>query len=163
MARPRKPADLKAGNSENKGDLDERSELEAKLSGEDSLVWIVPDILDDYGKEYYEFLINEFSEANFLSNLDVPLLTQTADCLSKMRLADEIIDREGIKYDTFDKFGNAIPKEHPTVKTKLAYLTQYRALSTQLGLSPSARASLSQMKIDAKEEEEDPLLAALRG
>lgn len=163
MARPRKPADLKAGNSENKGDLDERSELEAKLSGEDNLVWIVPDILDDYGKEYYKFLINEFSEANFLSNLDVPLLTQTADCLSKMRLADEIIDREGIKYDTFDKFGNTIPKEHPTVKTKLAYLTQYRALSTQLGLSPSARASLSQMKIDAKEEEEDPLLAALRG
>lgn len=163
MARPRKPADLKAGNSENKGDLDERSEIEAKLSGEDNLVWIIPDTLDDYGKEYYEFLINEFSEANFLSNLDVPLLTQTADCLSKMRLADEIIDREGIKYDTFDKFGNTIPKEHPTVKTKLAYLTQYRALSTQLGLSPSARASLSQMKMEAKEEEEDPLLAALRG
>lgn len=163
MARPRKPAALKAGNSENKGDLDNREELENQLSGEDNLVWIIPEELDDYGKEYYEFLINEFSEANFLSNLDVPLLTQTADCLSKMRLADEIIDREGIKYDTFDKFGNTIPKEHPTVKTKLAYLTQYRALSTQLGLSPSARASLSQMKMVAKEEEEDPLLAALRG
>lgn len=159
---PRKPAAVKAGKSETQQHLNERAELEEEMAGNDSLVWKVPEDLDTYGKEFYEFLINEFSESNFLSNLDVPILHQTSDCLSKMKQADEILAVEGIKYDTFDKFGNVIPKEHPMVKTKLAYLTQYRALATQLGLSPSARASLSQMKIEAKDESEDPLLKALR-
>lgn len=162
MARPRKPASMKAGNSETKEQLEERAEIEEQMAGNDDLVWIIPDDIDDYAKEYYQFLINEFSESNFLSNLDVPLLSQTADCLSKMKQADQILAQEGIKYDSYDKMGNVIPKEHPMVKTKLAYLTQYRALCQQLGLSPSARASLSQMKVEAKEEEEDPLLAALR-
>lgn len=162
MARPRKPASVKAGKSETKEDLNERAEVEKEMAGNDDLVWIVPDDIDDYAQEYYQFLINEFSESGFLSNLDVPLLSQTADCLSKMKQADEILAREGIKYDSYDKFGNTIPKEHPMVKTKLAYLTQYRALCGQLGLSPSARASLSQLKVEAKEEEEDPLLAALK-
>lgn len=162
MARPRKPATVKAGKSETQESLNERAEVEEQMAGNDNLVWVVPDDLDEYAKEYYEFLINEFSESNFLSNLDVPILSQTADCLSKMKQADEILALEGIKYDTFDKFGNSIPKEHPMVKTKLAYLSQYRALCTQLGLSPSARASLSQMKVEAKQEEEDPLLQALR-
>ena len=67
------------------------------MAGNDDLVWIVPDDIDDYAQEYYQFLINEFSESGFLSNLDVPLLSQTADCLSKMKQADEILAREGIK------------------------------------------------------------------
>ena len=162
MARPRKPASVKAGKSETQEALEERAEIEEELAGNDDLVWVVPDDLDEYGKEFYQFLINEFSESNFLSNLDVPILSQTADCLSKMKQADEILALEGIRYFTYDKFGSEIPKEHPMVKTKLAYLSQYRALCTQLGLSPSARASLSQMKVEAKEEADDPLLQALR-
>lgn len=162
MVRPRKPATVKAGKSETQEALEERAEIEEELAGNDDLVWVVPDDLDEYGKEFYQFLINEFSESNFLSNLDVPILSQTADCLSKMKQADEILALEGIRYFTHDKFGNEIPKEHPMVKTKLAYLSQYRALCTQLGLSPSARASLSQMKVEAKEEADDPLLQALR-
>lgn len=162
MARPRKPAAVKAGKSETQEALEERAEIEEELAGNDDLVWVVPDDLDEYGKEFYQFLINEFSESNFLSNLDVPILSQTADCLSKMKQADEILALEGIRYFTYDKIGNEIPKEHPMVKTKLAYLSQYRALCTQLGLSPSARASLSQMKVEAKEEADDPLLQALR-
>ena len=99
--------------------------------------------------------------SNILSNLDIPLLTQTADTLSKMQQADQVINKEGLIYEVFDKFGNSIPKEHPAVGVKHKYLNQFRALSTQLGLSPSARASLSEMKMQAKADEEDPVAKIL--
>lgn len=108
------------------------------------------------------FLIEELEASNILSNLDIPVLTQTADSLSKMEQADDIIKREGIIYSTYDRFDNEIPKEHPAVGIKQKYLNQFRALSTQLGLSPSARASLSEMKIQAKKEDEDPVLKILK-
>lgn len=162
MARPRRPAQVKAGKSETKEHLDERSKVEEQMAGNNDRIKDVPETLDSLGKEYYKILIGDLSEAAFLSNLDIPLLTQTADCLSKMQQADEIIDEDGIMYVTYDKMGNKIPKEHPMVGTKQKYLNQYRALCTQLGLSPSARASLSEMKVQAAKKEEDPVLQILK-
>lgn len=162
MARPRRPAQVKAGKSETKEHLDERSKVEEQMAGNNDRIKDVPETLDSLGKEYYKILIGDLSEAAFLSNLDIPLLTQTADCLSKMQQADEIIDEDGIMYVTYDKMGNKIPKEHPMVGTKQKYLNQYRALCTQLGLSPSARASLSEMKVQAAKKEEDPVLRILK-
>lgn len=162
MARPRKPADVKAGSSESKEHLQERSLIEEELKGDTDRIDQIPEILDEVGKEYYRVLIDDLSSASFLSNLDIPLLTQTADCLSKMQKCDQILKGTGILYVTYDKMGNEIPKEHPTVKTKMQYLNQYRALCTQLGLSPSARASLSEMKMTAKKEEEDPVVKMLK-
>lgn len=162
MARPRKPATLKEGKSETKEHLQERALVEEEIKGSDDKVFDVPDQLDDLGQTYYVFLIDELESSGILSNLDIPVLTQTADCLSKMEQADEIINSEGIIYKVFDKFGNEIPKEHPAVGIKQKYLNQFRALSTQLGLSPSSRASLSEMKLQAKKEEEDPVVQILK-
>lgn len=162
MARPRKPAAVKAGKSETKAHLEERKEIEKEIKGNSDKIYNIPEQLDDLGKEYYMFLIEELEASNILSNLDIPVLTQTADSLSKMEQADDIIKREGIIYSTYDRFDNEIPKEHPAVGIKQKYLNQFRALSTQLGLSPSARASLSEMKIQAKKEDEDPVLKILK-
>jgi len=162
MARPRKPAAVKAGKSETKAHLEEREKIEKEMKGSDDKISIVPEQLDDVGAEYYKFLIEELKSSDFLSNLDIPLLTQTADALSKMQAADYILKQEGIIYETIDKFGNSIPKEHPAVGIKNKYLNQFRALSTQLGLSPSARASLSEMKMQKKDEDEDPVLQILK-
>lgn len=162
IGRPRRPAETKSGKSETKAHLDERADVEKTMAGSNDRIENVPDQLDDLGKEYYKELIEDLSEASFLSNLDIPLLTQTADCLSKMQQADEILKEENIIYDTFDKFGNKIPKEHPAVGIKQKYLNQFRALSTQLGLSPSARASLSEMKVQAKKDDEDPVAQILK-
>ncbi|RFP78059.1 phage terminase small subunit P27 family, partial [Bacillus subtilis KCTC 1028 = ATCC 6051a] len=81
---------------------------------------------------------------------------------SKMRQADEIINKEGLILNTIDRYGNALIKEHPAVATKQKYLNQFRALSTQLGLSPASRAQLAGLKIEQKNEEEDPLLKLLK-
>lgn len=162
MPRPRKPASLKQGHSESKAQLQERAEVEEQLTGNNDLINNVPEYLDELAQEYYKFLVNELEISNILCNLDIPLLEQTADCLSKMRQADEIINKEGIIIYQIDRYGNEQIKEHPAVNTKQKYLNQFRALSTQLGLSPASRAQLAGLKIEKKEQEEDPLLKILK-
>lgn len=162
MPRPKKPASLKKGKSESKAQLEERAELEKELMGDVDKVNIIPEYLDDLAKDYYKFLISELEISNILSNLDIPLLEQTSDCLSKMRQCDEILNRDGLLVTSIDRYGASISKEHPTVSTKQKYLNQFRALSTQLGLSPSSRAQLAGMKVGEKEKEEDELLQILK-
>lgn len=163
MSRLRKPASLKQGKSETKAQLQERAEIEERLKGNTDLFKEVPDHLDELAQDYYVFIVTELEISDVLSNLDIPLLEQTADCLSKMRQADEIINREGIIINQKDRYGNELIKEHPAVATKQKYLNQFRAMSQQLGLSPSSRAQLAGMKTDKKEEEQDPLLKLLKG
>ena len=79
-----------------------------------------------------------------------------------MEQADQFIRDEGLLYYKYDKEGNQEPKEHPAVGIKQKYLTQFRALSTQLGLSPSSRASLAEMNMQKEEDEEDPVLKVIR-
>lgn len=142
--------------------MEAREEVEQSLKGSSDLVFSVPDQLDELGEAYYRFLVEELRDANILSNLDIPILTQTADALSKMEQADQFIRDEGLLYYKYDKEGNQEPKEHPAVGIKQKYLTQFRALSTQLGLSPSSRASLAEMNMQKEEDEEDPVLKVIR-
>lgn len=162
LARPRKPAALKAGKSESKAHLDAREKIEDALGGGKEKVYTIPQQLDDLAREYYMFLVDELEASDILTNLDIPVLTQTADCLSKMQQADAIINEKGIIYETEDREGNIIPKEHPAVGTKQKYLNQFRALSTQLGLSPSSRASLAEMTMQKQENDVDPVVQMLQ-
>lgn len=163
MARPRKPASLKQGKSETKEQLKIRAEAEERLMGNTNLLKDTPDYLDELAQAYYNFLVHELEISDILSNLDIPLLEQTADSLSKMRQCDDILNEEGLILRTFDRYGNDLIKEHPAVGTKQKYLNQFRALSTQLGLSPSSRAQLAGMQIEQQRDDEDPLLQILKG
>ena len=82
-----------------------------------------------------------------------------------MDQADRIINSnpEGIMIRGIDRNGNEYIKEHPAVNTKQKYLNQFRALSTQLGLSPSSRASLAEAKIQKEKDSEDELMKILGG
>lgn len=157
MARPRKPASQKLGKSESKEHLDKRAKIEEELKGNVDKFMDIPEHLDDLAKEYYLFLINELEIMNLLSNLDIPILEQTADSLSKMRQADSLINAEGMIVWVTDRYGNRVQKEHVAVNTKQKYLNQFKALSTQLGLSPSSRATLSEMKLTKEESDSDPI------
>ena len=78
-----------------------------------------------------------------------------------MRQCDEILNRDGLIINIIDRYGTNTIKEHPAVATKQKYLNQFRALSTQLGLSPSSRAQLAGMKVSEKEANDDELLKIL--
>lgn len=161
MARPRKPATLKQGKSETKEYLEDRADVEEDLKGNDDKLRDIPESLDALGAKYYLYIIDELEISGILGNLDVFIIAQTADCLSKMEQLDEILKTTPLIYDTIDKMGNVIPKEHPAISAKMKYLGQFRALSTQLGLSPSSRAQLADMNMDKQESKDDALLKAL--
>lgn len=163
LARPRKPASLKQGHSETKAQIKAREEQEQRLMGDDDMVANVPEYLDPLAKAYYKYMVSELEISGLLTNLDIPLLEQTADALSKLRQCDDILNTEGIKIDQVDRYGNTVTKEHPTVKTKMAYLNAFKTLSVQLGMSPASRAQLAGAKLQAKEDEQDPLLQLLSG
>lgn len=149
MARKSKPASMKTGNDVSPEVLKLREEQEQRLKGTDELLFEIPDYLDKLGKTYYLFLLNELKDTGVLCNVDKPTLEQTADCLSKIRQADQIINEEGIMVESADRYGNIQAKEHPMVKTKQTYLQRYMQLSNCLGLDPSARASLAAKKVDS--------------
>lgn len=163
MARSRKPASLKKGKSETKEELKVREEIEKQLLGGTDKIGIVPNHLNDLAKVYYQFLVTELEISEILSNLDIPLLEQTADTLSKIRECDDNLNAQGLVINGTDRYGHEFQKENPYVKVKMSYLNQFRNLANQLGLSPSSRASLASKKIEAKEEAEDPLLQIIQG
>ena len=114
-------------------------------------------------KIYYQWLVNEIEICGIISNLDKPLIEQTANCLWVMHKCDTHIRENGVLVQKTDRFGLIEEKENPSIKIKLAYQSKYANLCNQLGLSPSARASLAGKKIEAKENESDPLLQILKG
>lgn len=163
MSRARKPASLKKGKSESREQLKKREEIEKKLMGNTNDIKNIPDYLTDEEKVYYEWLINEIEISGILTNLDIPLVEQTANCLHIMRQCDDHIRQNGILVTKVDRYGNMEDKENPSIKVKLNYQTKYAALCNQLGLSPAARSALAGRQLEAKQEAEDPLLKALRG
>lgn len=163
MARPRKPASLKQGNSESKTELKHRAAIEERLMGDSDKLYIVPEYLNEDAKVYYKFMVEELEVSSILSNLDIPLLEQMADCLSRLRECDSILNQEGMQLRVTTTSGDSVPKPHPIIDTKHKYLNQFRALCTQLGMSPAARANLAGLRIEKQKEQDDPLLKILRG
>lgn len=160
--RPSKPAKLREGNNYSKEELQRLEKIEKDIQGDRDLIYQTPQHLDNLAKEYFNFIVSELEISDLLGNLDVPLIEQTADCLSKMRQCDEILNKEGVLIVELDRYGNEKRVEHPTVKTKNTYLNQFQKLSTQLGMSPSSRASLAAMVVDKAEEENNPIVQLLR-
>ena len=162
MARQRKPAALKQGKSESKAQLQQRKQIEDMLNGDDDLVYSVPQNLDAKGQVFYQFIVEELRHANILTNIDIPLIEQTADCLSKMRECDIMLEKNGLFYEELDRYGNSKLVENVAMKTKLNLMTKYSQFCNALGMSPSSRAALASKKIEAKEEQQDPLLKLLK-
>ena len=123
MSRQRKPAVLKQGKSESKAQLKQREQIEQMLSGRDDLVYSVPQNLDSKGQMFYKFIVEELRHANILTNIDIPLVEQTADCLSKMRECDILIEKMGLFYEELDRYGNKKMVENIAIKTKLNLFT----------------------------------------
>ena len=153
---------LKKGKSETLAQRKHREEIEKALKGNDDAVRVVPAYLSNDEQIYYKWLTDELEISGLITNLDVPILEQTANCLYIMRQCDDNIRNQGVLIESYDKYGNLVSKANPSIKIKLDYMTKYAALCNQLGLSPAARASLAGKHIEAKTESEDPVLQLLK-
>ncbi len=162
MARARKPASLKKGKSESKEQLEKREKLEKQLMGNCDCIKNIPEHLNDEEKIYYSWLIKEIEISGIITNLDIPLLEQTANCLWMIRVSTDHIREHGQLIPKIDRFGNIEEKENPSIKILQNCQTKYANFCNQLGLSPASRASLAGKQAEAKIEAEDPLLKALK-
>lgn len=163
MPMPSKPGSLQTGNSKNKKQKMEQHEVEMSMKGNENLIDMVPKHLDPMAQQYYIFIVEELRASGILCNIDIPLLEQTADCLSKIRQCDDLINSLGLFYEEEDRYGHKRVVENVAVKTKLNLLTKYTQFCTQLALSPSSRAAIASKTIEAKEQSEDPLIQILKG
>ena len=162
MSRKKKPVALYKGNDLNKEQLEQRLAEEERLKGTDEMLYDLPEYLDDMAKQYYVFIVKELEDSKILCNLDKPTIEQAADCLSKIRQCDDIVNVEGVRIEQRDRYGNLQIKEHPMIKTKHTYLARYQQLSNALGLDPSSRASLAAKAVESKIEAQDAVLQILR-
>jgi len=159
MGRPRLPAVLKQGKSESKEYLGARALAEEQIKGGEDLVYdYIPDNLDELGVAYYKFIIKELKESGILANLDIPLLTQMADSLAQMDTLQEMIAKDGMLLYKTDRNGMTFPVENSAVNTRMKYQKIFQSISAQFGMSPSARAQITNMSMEVQREAEDPLM-----
>ena len=163
MARPKKPANLQTGHTYSKSQLEEMARLEEEICGNDDVVYLVPEYLNEYAKIYYRYLVDNLRESGVkISNLDKPLLETTADCLSRIYVARKAIDEQGMVLKKIDKNGNEQLVTSPYVKIHLDYMTKLTQLTSRLGLDPSSRSTLATMQLENKEEEQDEVLNLIK-
>lgn len=162
MGRNRMPATLKQGKSESKEYLEARQLIENELKGAEDLIFeFIPDTLSELGIVYYKFIIKELKETGVLANLDIPLLTQMADALAQMDMLQEDIDKNGRLMQKVDRAGNSFPIPNPAVNMKMQYQKMFQSISSQFGMSPSARAQIANLNTEIEKEKDDPLLEIL--
>lgn len=162
--KPAKPAHYqdptKDGNYNSK-QIESMKKQEAALRGSTDNVMEVPGHLSDLGKQYYKNIVEEMKDNELLGNLDIPLVSLTAETLSIIRDCEERINDEGLFYTIEDRNGAKVQKPHPAVGVRDKNLTQVKALLTQMGMTPSSRASIAADNVKKQKDNQDPLLKVL--
>lgn len=161
MGRPTKPAGLKTGHNQSKAELEKQKEAEQFIGGNNDEIKKIPKGLDDNGKKYYKFIVDNLENSGVLMNLDVSMVKQVAQILSQMDYLDGVLSNN-MFVNRVDKNGFTTQVEHPAFGMKMKLLAQFKALATQLGLSPSSRVQLSNLNVEAAMDEHDPVAQVLR-
>lgn len=154
MARAPKPVALQTAKM-SKEEREIRQEAEDRLKGDDSKVYEVPPGLNKKVAEIYMAIVNELKHANILNNLDVDLVSTTADAIYRLRNARRNLDRMGEVI--MDHNGRLV--KSPWVQVTKDYQSIFHAGVRELGLSPSSRAKLAMYQVEANTEvsEEDEI------
>ena len=153
MARTKLPATLQKGNTWSKEQLEELDKLEREMGGKDDIIEEVPEHLDEFGKVYYRYLVNNLRESKIpVSNLDKPTIEMVADCLSKIYQCQIAINNEGLITTRTDKNGNKITSANPHIKIMHDFQAKFIQMSSTLGLTPSARSTIASIQINNVED-----------
>lgn len=98
-----------------------------------------PAYLDLYAKAHWDELIPELEHIpGLLTAVDGGMLTLLCQTYSEWRMADEIIQRDGLTVET--KGGTWA---RPEVKIRDSASKRYRAMAAEFGLTPSSRSRIS--------------------
>lgn len=163
MAKAPKPVALISKNL-TKEEKENRIAQEEKLKGNKDKVYKVPKGTAKSVAIIYKSIVNELRSADILNNLDIELILTTANSILMMREARKSLYEDGLiikTYEIIEKDDGEKEKilikicNNPAAKSEKDYSDIYHRCSLQLGLSPSARAKLALLNIEANQEETD--------
>ena len=164
MGRPPKPIDATYGEftKEIKAKRQEAEKAIVGTVGEDKLD-NAPSTLDRKGKAIFKALVEDLKKSGLnINNLDFYLLEILANAIAVMQDAQAHIKKEGAVIIYTNKSGADNPTANPYVGIYQKYYAIFKDCSAKLGLSPSDRAKLALLKVNADAEKEDELLKVLR-
>ncbi|MCT4543496.1 MAG: phage terminase small subunit P27 family [Vallitalea sp.] len=153
MAKASKPVEMTSKHL-TKQEIAERKKEEEKLKGNDDKVYKPPSHLSKEEKKLYKFLVKELRESSILCNLDITILETTVDAIVNMQKCKQKINELGIVV----KKGNGDIVKNPACTAYKDYNSIFNKCLQELGLSPSARARLSQLNVQTEKNKNDEIL-----
>lgn len=149
MARPCKSAKVLTECSQTKDEINERIENEEKLKGKADDITPSTE-LNEKQLFLFEYIKNELKESGILGNLDKFILTKCAIAIDRLQYIEEKINKKP-----------ALLFNRDIKSAKENYDKDFYRCCNELSLSPQSRAKISNINLQSKEKQLDPLLAAL--
>lgn len=150
MARPTKSVKTMSKNL-TKEEIAVRSQTEEKLKGAADNI-SPPKHLNARQKKIFNYIVEELEASGILGNLDVYILGTCAFALDQLQQITKMINKNpGFNFDK------------DVIKAKDSYTKDFFRCCNELSLSPQSRAKLGNINLQAKQQEEDPLLKLLAG
>lgn len=151
MARPCKSAKVIDKYGQTKAEIQARIEVEEKLKGGADKI-SPPKHLNARQKKIFNYIVQELEASQILGNLDIYILAQAATAIDRLQEIEKQINKDITKL--FDK---------NVLSAKDKYTKDFFRCCNELSLSPQSRAKLGNINLQAKQQEEDPLLKVLKG
>lgn len=101
-----------------------------------------PDWLTDIGRAEWRRVGKLLSKLQVLTDSDLSALAAYCDAYSRWRKAREMIEEQGITTET----GSGNLKAHPATVVVHQAMTEMRQFMVELGLTPSSRTRVNQVK-----------------
>jgi P27 family predicted phage terminase small subunit len=151
LVRPCKSAKVLTECSQTKDEIQSRVDKEEKLKGKSDNI-TPPDYLNNNQKELFNYIKNELEESKLLSNLDVYILSTCVIAIDRLQQLEQMINKN-----------NRLMFKNEFMSAKDKYTKDFYRCCNELSLSPQSRAKLANINLMAKQENEDPILKAIKG
>lgn len=150
MARPSKPISVQSRHN-TKEEVEKRKEQEERLKGLADKIK-PPKHLTKNQKKIFKFIVDQLKASGILSNLDIFMLTSCSIAVDRINEVEKMINDEPF-----------LLRDKDLMSSKDKYSKEFFRCSNELSLSPQARAKIAGLNLQAKEQEEDPIIKALKG
>lgn len=150
MARPSKSVKVVSKNL-TKEEKAIREATEEKLKGGADKI-TPPKYLSKAQKKIFNHIVELLKASEILGNIDIYILAQAAISIDRLQEIEKLINEDITKM--FDK---------DVMAAKDKYTKDFFRCCNELSLSPQSRAKLGNINLQAKQQQDDPLLKVLRG
>ncbi|KQL54517.1 terminase [Heyndrickxia shackletonii] len=150
MARPSKSVNTMSKNL-TKEEISIRKQTEEKLKGEADKI-SPPKHLNARQKKIFNYIVDELAASEILGNLDIYILSTCSIAIDRMQEIEKQINKDIEKI-----------QDKSLMSAKEKYTKEFFRCANELSLSPQSRAKLGNINLQAKQNEEDPLLKVLAG